>query len=177
MEEWKPVVGFEGLYEVSNHGRVRSLNFKNTNTVQIMTLSMARNGYLIARLMKDGRKYHVLVHRAVAMAFLDNPHQFPVINHKDECKTNNSVENLEWCTQSYNIKYGTATSRIAKALSVPVLQYGKDGTFIKGWKSAHEVSRELGIDRKSIRLCCSGEYRTAGGYIWKYDILGGVNRC
>ena len=116
MEEWRDVVGYEGLYMVSNCGRVKSLKFSNGKREKIMKLSDRGNGYLRVSLSKDGESKHYNVHRLAAIAFIPNPDNLPYVNHKDECKTNNNVDNLEWCTVEYNNTYGTARERQAEKI-------------------------------------------------------------
>ena len=115
-EIWRPVVGYEGLYEVSNTGIVRSLDrYDNRNCFRkgkvISLLKKGEYGYIQVNLCYNGKLYKKYVHRLVAQAFLPNPDNLPEVNHKDEDKTNNSVDNLEWCDRSYNLKYGTARIR------------------------------------------------------------------
>ena len=110
---WKPVLGFEGLYRVSNLGKVRNKNG------EILKQGIKRtNGtcYKIVNLWKDGRYYKKYIHRLIAEAFIPNPNNLPMINHKDEDGTNNSIDNLEWCTREYNVNYGTAKERRAKKI-------------------------------------------------------------
>ena len=105
-EEFRPIKGYEGLYEVSNLGNVR-----NVKTGRILKSFDNKRGYLTIRLSKNGKSSKFYIHRLVAEAFISNPNNYPVINHKDEIKTNNSIDNLEWCTQKYNINYGTRAIR------------------------------------------------------------------
>lgn len=181
MEEiWKDVVGYEGLYEVSNLGRVRSLNYLRTGQTRILKSHMDRKGYLGVALCKNGKATYKLVHRLVAMAFIPNPMNFPMINHKDENPLNNVVfldesgaliperSNLEWCTAKYNSNYGTITERIAKALSKKVHQFDHQGNLIKEWTSIHEVSRQTGWSQGHISDCCLGKLKTFHGYVWRY---------
>ena len=121
-EYWKPVVGYEGLYEVSNWGRVKSIKRivkspRGYRTVCERTLKPTKDshGYLCVSLYKEGKMKFVKIHRLVAEAFLDNPDNLPQINHKDEDKTNNHVNNLEWCDAKYNSNYGTRTERLSKS--------------------------------------------------------------
>ena len=109
-EIWKPIQGFEGLYEVSNLGRIKSIIFKKH---KIMKPQLNNCGYAIAHLRKNNRLYQLLVHRLVAFAFVKNtnPEKYIEVNHIDECKTNNAAANLEWCTHSYNINYGKRNAR------------------------------------------------------------------
>ena len=159
-EYWKPVVGYEGLYMVSNFGRVKSFRFGKE---RIMKLVPNRCGYLCVNLYKNNIKKSYKVHRLVAEAFLPNPYNLTEVNHRDENKLNNNVDNLEWCTNEYNINYGTRTERYSK----PVLQYTLDGEFVGEWPSARECGRN-GFNQGSVSACCRGELKTHKGYIWKY---------
>ena len=153
-EEFRDVPGYEGVYEVSNLGRV-----KNIETGRILKPFKDTNGYLILKLSKDGTRRTVKVHRLVALAFLPNPQNLPQVNHKDENKTNNAVSNLEWCTAGYNVNYSQ---------SKPVLQFDLQGNFIKEWPSTVKVEEELGIYQTNISKCCLGKRNSAGGYLWKF---------
>lgn len=114
-EQWKDIKGYEGLYQVSNYGKVKRLEHKECNSIQEVRILPERilkqtfnfRGYLKVGLSKDNKTKHVFVHRLVAGAFIDNPNNYPQVNHKDEDKTNNCVDNLEWCTNLYNANYGT----------------------------------------------------------------------
>ena len=116
MEHWKAIVGYEGIYEVSDTGLVRSLNWERTKQVRVLRPGKLERGYLFVPLSKDGHVKNFLVHRLVAQAFIPNPQCLPQVNHKDEDKENNSVSNLEWCTARYNINYGTCQQRMAEKL-------------------------------------------------------------
>lgn len=104
-EIWKDIEGFEGRYQVSNLGNVRSLRYKNQKLVKKLTLRTNNHGYKVTGLGENGKTKFVLVHRLVAMAFIDNPNNYPIVNHKDENPLNNHVDNLEWCNYSYNRIY------------------------------------------------------------------------
>ena len=169
MEEiWQDIEGYEGLYQVSNLGRVKSLR----NNI-ILSQSITRNGYKNVILYTNNIRKLYLVHRLVATAFIPNPDNLPQVNHKDENKTNNRVDNLEWCDCKYNINYGTCIRRRQLSntngkCSKTVLQYSLDGTFIKEWKSTMDVERNLGLANSHISECCRNIIKTAYGYIWKY---------
>ena len=163
IEEFRDIPGYEGLYEVSNLGRVRSLE-----TERILKPSKNTCGYLFVSLYKNGIKKAVRIHRLVALAFIPNPDNLPCINHKDEDKTNNTVDNLEWCDDKYNANYGTRNERIAEKTRKPVLQYDLLGNFIREWPSITKVEEETGIWQTHISKCCLGLRHTAGGYLWKY---------
>lgn len=168
-EYWKPVVGYEGLYEVSNWGRVKSLPRNGTvKYARILKFHTNRQGYLQVGLCKNNKLKIFLVHRLVAEAFLPNPDNLPEVNHKDENKTNNSVDNLEWCDAKYNHNYGTINERISKKLSKPILQYTLEGQFVREWLSAKQAEREGGFDSANITACCRGERKTHKDFIWKY---------
>ena len=167
-EEWKPIPGYEGLYEVSNYGRVRS--FKWSSNGKILSPGKDGSGYLFVTLCKDGKTKLRKIHRLVAEAFIPNPNNFPQVNHMDECKENNYFGNLEWCTHKYNLSYGTRTRRIAENNSKPVVQLDKKGNFISEFESLREASRRTGIASTHICNCCNhkpGHY-SAGGFIWIY---------
>ena len=168
MEEiWKDIEGYEGLYQVSNMGRVRSLR-KNIILRQGIT-----RGYERVVLSTNNIQKGYYIHRLVATAFISNPDNLYQVNHKDENKTNNRVDNLEWCTREYNYNYGTRGKRISLKntngkKSKITLQYDINGNLIKEWKSTMDVQRNLGFNQSSISKCCRGKYACAYGYIWKY---------
>ena len=169
QEEWKPIPGYEGLYEVSNYGRVRSYQLDSNG--KILSTGKDGSGYCFVNLYKDGKaKKHCTVHRLVAEAFIPNPSNFPQVNHKDECKKNNYFGNLEWCSSAYNNSYGTRTRRIAEKISKPVVQLEKKGNFIAEFESLREASRRTGIASISICSCCKHKpgYKSAGGFLWIY---------
>ena len=165
IESWKSVVGYDG-YMVSNLGRVKSLK---RNIILKQYLGM----YSMVTLCKDGRTDSKTVHRLVAEAFLPNPHNYPCINHKDEDKHNNCVENLEWCSYSYNNSYNNKISKISQKMTngkmaKPVNQFDLDHNFIRTWPSTKEIERVLGIRNTYISKCCLGYYSKTHGYIWEY---------
>lgn len=179
MIEWRPVAGYEGLYEVSNTGIIRSLfRYKKELKPQI-----SNSGYETVELFKNKTGKRTLVHRVVAQAFCDRPEGCDEVNHLDEVKLNNHADNLEWTTRKGNVNYGTGIARrVANtnyanrvidqtnhivATSKPIFQYDKSGKFIRTWKSASECHRETGIAISGIRRCARGERKTAGGYIFK----------
>ena len=164
-EVWKPVVGYEGLYEVSNIGRVRSINFHKSGKAKVMRPSFNTWGYLIVDLRKNNKRHSYAVHRLVALAFIPNPDNLPEINHKNEIKYDNNVENLEWCTRKYNINYGTAIKRRSKQ----IVQFDNNGNVMGKFKSIREASRYCQLDRHSISLCVNGKKKTYKGFVWKYD--------
>lgn len=165
MENWKDIIGFEGLYQVSDLGRVKSFyNGKERVLVGVKNT----NGYLKVGLWKDGKVKQYRVHRLVAEAFIPNPYGLPEVNHKDECKTNNAVSNLEWCDNRYNNNYGTRTERSAKAQSRTVHQYTLDGSLVRSYPSVMEAERSTGCNHGYISKCCNGKYKQAYGYIWSY---------
>ena len=159
-EIWKDKKDYEGHYQVSNFGRVKSIKFGKERILKPVTNS---SGYLLVELYKNNIKKKYSVHRLVAEAFIPNPYNLPQVNHKDENKLNNNVDNLEWCTNEYNINYGTRTERYSK----PVLQYTLDGEFVREWPSARECGRN-GFNQGSVSACCRGELKKHKGYIWKY---------
>ena len=166
-EIWKDIEGYPN-YQISTMGRVRSLGNNKTRKEKILKSCKLNNGYLIVNLYKEGKVKKHTIHRLVAQTFLDNPNNLPEVNHKDEDKTNNRVENLEWCTQQYNTNYGTRNKRIAKTKSIPILQFSKSGKLVKKWDCSMDIERELGFNHSNICMCCNGKRKSVGGYKWRY---------
>ena len=176
-EIWKPIAGFEGYYEVSNRGRIRSVdrivtmkNGRKRLTQGKMLKPFVYNGdgnYTGVVLSKDGNHRKHSIHRLVAQAFVPNPNNLPEVNHKDENKTNNCAENLEWCDRKYNNTYGTAKVRAAVTQGKPVLQL-KDGRIVNAWPTEGLAAQFTGASQGGISACCRGEMKTSGGYGWMW---------
>ena len=174
MEIWKEVEGYEGLYQVSNFGRIKSLKRKTSHISEIiLKQSLDNYGYPIVSLCKNNKKKTKTVHRLVASAFVCNPYNFFFVFHIDENKCNNNASNLEWCDAKYNSNYGTRTDRSVCKLRQngckPVIQYDLNRNFIKRWNSLSEIERALGYKKADISYCCLGKYKKSYGYIWKYE--------
>lgn len=159
VENWKDVVGYEGLYEVSNFGNVRRGN-------RLLSPGVGSNGYPLVTLSKNGKTRSTTVHRLVATAFIPNPHGYPFINHRDETRTNNHVDNLEWCTPRYNNVYGNAKLKDAAVKSRPVEQL-LSGVVVKRWSSTKEAAR-AGYWSGCISECCNKKRLTHKGYEWRW---------
>ena len=183
IEIWKDIKGYEGFYQVSNLGRVRSLerdvfNYRGTlmhhMEEKILVQRIGKRGYAYVNLYLNGKYKSIQTHRLVALAFIPNPENKPQVNHKDEVKTNNVVDNLEWCTSKYNINYGTRIQRCVQnrksqklgnhPRAKPVFCEELNKTF----DCAKRVEEELGIWGTSIGKACKGERNTAGGFHWRY---------
>lgn len=179
-EIWKPIKGYEGLYEVSNMGRVRSLDrFVRTRNNKLRLskgkmLSFGDNGhgYKIVNLSKNNNPALKYVHRLVASAFVENLLDLPEVNHKDENLENNCVDNLEWCTAKYNANYGTRNERNRKEkienYGKKVNQYDLYGNFIRTFPSLSVIEEKYGFFATAISRCCKGKQKTSYGYIWKF---------
>ena len=183
IEIWKTAVSdgeiYEGLYKVSNFGKILSLNYRNTGRAELMNPAEDKDGYLVVHLRKNGEYKTCKVHRLVAETFLENPENLPQVNHKDENKTNNFVflnkdgtvnkkkSNLEWKSPKDNDNHGTRNERIAKALSKRVIQLSLSGDFIKEWPSTQECGRN-GFNQGSVVDCCRGEQKTHKGFRFMY---------
>lgn len=166
-ERWMPVAGFEGYYEVSDRGRVRSLSRRFSRVERVMVPFVRKDGYKLVQLRKDGRREGKLVHRLVAEAFIPNPDMLPVVNHKNENPSDNRVENLEWCDQKYNANYGTAQSRKAEKVSKRVSAKDEDGRILATFRSQSVAESMTGISQNAISMCVHGLQKTAGGYSWE----------
>ena len=176
-EEWLDIAGYEGLYQVSNIGRVKSLErivirkdgSEQHRKERILKPSINDDGYLRVNLYDSSGKIKAFkVHRLVCEAFHENPKNKPCVNHIDENKTNNTASNLEWCTYTENINHGTRNTKVAKALGKPVGQYTPNGELVKVWQSTREVQRQLGFACQNISKVALGKQKTAYGYVWKY---------
>lgn len=191
IEEWKDIPGYEGMYQVSSFGRVKSVRkFKKSKhgcnialeekVIRPFVKSKKAN-YLRVSLIKDGKRTKYSVHRLVAMAFIPNPNNLPQVNHKDENKENNRVDNLEWCDGKYNINYGTARERITKTQMETMSTMKKVQCIETGviYKSIKDAGRKLNICAENISAVCNQTVRhngkgvkyiikTAGGYHWRF---------
>ena len=176
QEEWKDINGYEGYYQVSNLGRVKSLErvviCKNGSNKKIkehlMSGSDNGNGYLSVMLCRNGKQKRFYIHRLVALAFIPNPNNLPEINHINEFrKDDNSVSNLEWISYLDNRCYGTRLARVADSQSFETYQYDLEGNLINTFYSIKEASRRTGVSDTNIGECCNGKAITAGGYIWR----------
>ena len=175
-EVWKDIQGYEGKYQISSFGNVKSLNYGRTKKERILIPGNNAKGYLQVKLSKNGITKNFYVHKLVSQAFIENPDNLPEVNHIDEDKTNNCVSNLEFCDRKYNINYGTRNEKMLKTLKLikskfaqkEALQFTKDGKFVNEYPSIKEAGRYTGINQGNICLCCKGRRFTAGGYIWKY---------
>ena len=173
----KPVVGFEELYYVTSCGEVfskdREITTKNGKTLHLKGKKIKQfknpNGCYCVGLHRDGKMLTKTVHRIVAEAFLPNPLGLPQINHKDEGRTNNHVENLEWCSAKYNTNYGTGMERMAAKRRNIIACYTKDGVLVYTFNSETEAARHFGVTLTAISnaLCKGGKY-TCAGLHWRY---------
>lgn len=162
-EIWKPVNGYETLYEVSDLGNVR-----NARRKKLLSPYTGNSGYKRVKLYRYGIRERFLVHRLVAQVFIPNPQNLPQVNHKDENKTNNRADNLEWCDNKYNMNYGTRTKRASETKSLTVYMYNEGG-LCGLWPSASECHRITGYNRGKIGLCCLGKHKKYKGFKWSYE--------
>lgn len=182
-EIWKDIEGYEGYYQVSNFGRVRSverliyLHDKNGRVKQsytvhgkMLTISIQRDGYCAVKIRKQPFQRIKSVHRLVAKAFVHGYCEGLQVNHKDENKQNNHADNLEWVTGKENLNYGTAIARITASQPArrPIIQMSMDGKIIRKFDSVRKASFATGIARCNITKACKGEYKQAHGYRWKF---------
>lgn len=176
-EIWKDVKDFEGHYQVSNFGRLRSLDrkiiFKNGRVClykgKIRKLNKSDNGYIVVGLFNKCNYRMVTLHRLIAETFIPNPDNLPEVNHKDENRLNNNVDNLEWCTHKYNNEYSHTMEKAYISKRKSVLQIDKyTNEIIAKFNSLTDAMNKTGIHKSYISHCCRGDNKTAGGYIWKF---------
>lgn len=170
-EIWKDIPNYEGLYQVSSYGNVKSLDRKVNGKWgkmlikgKLLSLVKEKDGYYVVNLYKNHKTQQFRVHRLVAEVFIPNPNNLPEVNHKNEDKTDNKVDNLEFCTTKYNCNYGNRNRKIRKRIN----QYDLEDNFIKEWESIIQIERELNIFHSRIIEVCRGRRNQIGGYIWKY---------
>lgn len=159
-EIWKDIKNYEGLYQVSNLGRVKSLYYRE----KILIPQKSKNGYLRVNLSKNGVVKKENIHKLVAQAFISNIDNLSQINHKNENKEDNNVNNLEWCDSKYNMNYGSRPKKNRKRVN----QYDLNNNLIMVYSGIRFASRKLNIPHQNIIKVCKGEYKQAGGYIWDY---------
>ena len=177
-EVWKDVVGYEGLYKVSNKGNVYSVGRINSQCKKIGGIILkpgyTRGGYLLVNLCENGKVKSKYIHRLVLEAFVENPNNLPEVNHKDENPSNNELSNLEWCDARYNSNYGTRNERIRKKVRAVNVETGE----VVKFNSTHEAGRK-GYDQSGVAASCRGDYNdgkgkligdghTYRGYRWSY---------
>lgn len=188
-EEWRDIKGFEGLYMVSNLGRVKSLSRviteingkKRVSKEKILKSKRISSGYRAVILYKDRKEKTMYIHRLVAQAFLQNNNNYTDVNHKDGNKENNILSNLEWVTRSYNIKhaYNTGLRKVyidkaqeaaLKIKSLPVLQFDDNNVLLAEYRSITQAALQTNVSPYSIKKSCMGELNNNANYIWRYKI-------
>lgn len=184
-EVFKDIPNYVGLYQISNFGNVKSLKrkIKNKNGFRIVEEKILKPyinscGYYCVNLRKNSKIEIKLLHRLIAENFIENKNNFKIINHKDGNKLNNNIQNLEWCTYSYNnkeayrlnLKKPTFKNKFGKEHNKTkrIEQYDLKNNFIKIWYGSYEIERNLGINHSQIINCCKNRQKTSGGFIWKY---------
>lgn len=163
-EEWKDIQGFEGFYQVSNLGRIKSLSRGNKKE-RIRIPRAANNGYLYVVLSKGNKAHTIRIHKEVAKAFIPNPYNYNTINHKNLDKSDNCISNLEWLPLKDNILHAKDNGKNNRK---PIYQCDKDGSIIREWESAWAVQLELGYFSTLISRCCRGKMNSYKGYKWRF---------
>jgi len=173
-ETWKDIEGYEGIYKISNTGNVKSLEriMWNGQTYytykeKLLRKSINGNGYYTVRLSKDGMGKNYILNKLLAIAFIPNPHNLPIINHKDGDKLNIDLDNLEWTTYKDNNSHAidNGLNKVAKKVKSINIKTGE----VMYFESARQADRELGVGYKNISACLNGKQQTCGGYRWEFS--------
>lgn len=164
LEKWKNIMGYEGIYQVSSLGRIKSTKGKE----KILKPRIFKRGYLGVALRKNGTTKQYYIHRLVAETFIANKDNLPQVNHINGLKCDNNIKNLEWISSSNNMKHAYI-NKLTNGAKKQTLQYDLNGNFIKLWNSQTEASKATGIAHSHINNCCRGKENSAGGFIWKYS--------
>lgn len=162
-EEWRDVPNYDGIYQVSNLGRVKSLNYNHTKQEKILKPLTNSKGYLQVQLWKERKMKSFKIHRLVLSAFNTNYNTTFEVNHINEIKSDNRLENLELCDRKYNVTYGTRLQKVSKK----VYQYDLNMNLINIWNSTREADRN-GFNHGNVASCCRGEIKYYKGFIWSY---------
>ena len=179
MEEWKDIIGYEGIYKISNLGRVERQEFKQVlpnGAIGIIKKHYIKshigtNGYCYVGLCKNNKVKRMSIHRLVAEAFIPNDDNLPEVNHKDQDRQNNNIDNLEWCDRLYNVRYGTGVEKMGISHGIPIERYTIDGKYIDTWYSERHYLKANNIKGQSmiLKVCRRIKpYYTAYGYRWKF---------
>ena len=174
---WRDIKEYEGLYQVSNIGEIRSLNYRGTGKVKKLKQLMNKDGYKYVNLYKNGKRKNYSVHRLVAQVFIPNSNGLLEVNHINEVKGDNRASNLEWCDRKYNCNYGTRNIKHSKSISGANHHQARKVMLIntgETFNTVTEASRKYSIPYSNIVRCCRGEYKSAGKnkdgnkLIWEY---------
>ena len=162
-EVWRDIKGYEGIYQVSNMGNVKNIKFN-----RIIKPFTQGAGYLRVDLSKENTRIRSLVHRLVAKTFIPNPENKPEVNHIDEDKTNNRIDNLEWCTRKENLNHGTRSERFSKSKSKPIIAIDIANGEYNEYVSCKDCAIQLGLNAGNISSVLTGRIKQTGGYVFKY---------
>lgn len=180
QEIWRDIPNYEGKYQVSILGRVRSIDRKvyrndkhsgclhSVNGRILKPMSFGR-GYLAVNLYKNNHRKLITIHRLVAITFIPNTNNYQQVNHIDENKHNNCVNNLEWCNCQYNNNYGRHKENASASRSVAVNQYTLSGEFVSKYKNAKEAAKSINVHFSGIYRCCNRKIQSSHGFIWRYE--------
>ena len=189
-EIWKPIEGTGGVYEVSNTGKVRSLNYLGHGITRELAIAKDQKGYLRTRIYRNGQRVTIKVHREVAKAFIPNPEQKPEVNHIDGNKENNRVDNLEWATASENVQHAynaglkektrercrlmgstagrKALDEIREKQKTPVVAIKISNGALFEFESQAEAAEKAGTLQPNIHKVLTGKRKSAGGFLFRY---------
>lgn len=169
QEEWRDIPGYEGLYKVSSSGNILSLYYRNTNLPHLMSIRIGkrRNNYCDVILSKHGVHRRHKIHQLVALAFIPNPNNYKEINHIDENPLNNSASNLEWCTRSYNVRYGRRAEKYREKLGIRVQKLSMSGVVLDEYASVKYAAKMNGLHDTNILDTLKGKQKTCGGFLWR----------